>query len=486
MFRAIINSTQLTSDIANDFFQNIGGDSYNDDVSFVATLRALVAPRLRGGEGLYLSLTSTCYTASQIASNSAKCIVKDVCGLDYMNEGTILLHNFNNRNQEDNYANLELMKSTFTSVYEDWIWLDRITEFFRKTFYVLCFVNPTNKQVVLFTDNLDIRRFHYLQCSIFAFLPWYFDPEKGVLPEEMELMQSLREKTPEKYEDCIAKIAAKYDFRTAKIRKLLAGFETKYERLECRRMEEGIQNCIRDIGSLNREISDHLNAKREYEIRLLGLESKIASNDGESEIMDYFLSNDKLVLCTVNDSTMTFVVKDYLTFFDEEMAMSAIHNRNSYIYLPRGRACNNIIPADDMELFMTALIEQKIRMKFCAAYQFTFGRGVRAISGFEYGSECRDCMPNPHIDRYNCMGNYERAINTLLAENNYIMALEQCVASCKSLNFGDSPVMNEFMSHLYGISGYQESVRCIELPDGRIVAPKEAIEFLKTEAAENE
>lgn len=486
MFRAIINSTLLTSDVANDFFQNIDGEFYNGDVSFVATLRALVAPRMQEGESLYLKFTSSNYTASQIASNSVRRMVIGICDLDYVDKGTVLIHNFNSRNQEDNYANLELMKSSFTSIYKDWVMLDIVTEFFRKTFYVLCFVNPNNKQVVIFTDNLDMRKFHYLQCSIFAFLPWYFDPKKGVLPEEMELMQSLREKTPEKYEDCISRIAAKYDFKTAKIRKLLAGFETRYERQECHRMEEGIQNCINNIESLNREISDYLNTKRDYEIRLLGLESKIASNDGESEIMDYFLSNDRLVLYDVTDSTMTFVVKDYLTFFDDEMAISMINNRRSYIYLPRGRACNNIIPADDMEMFMTALVEQRIRMKFCAAYKFTFGRSVQAQSDFRYGSECRDCTPNPHIDRYRCMGNYERTINTLLIENNYIMALEQCVASCKSLNFGDSPVMQEFMSRLYGISNYQKNIRCVELPNGKIVAPKEAIEFLKMEAAENE
>lgn len=486
MFKSIIDSTPLTSDVANDFFQNIGGESYNGDMSFVATLRALVAPRMQEGENLYFSLATSNYSASEIAGSSSKRVVKSICDLDYMNNGTILIHSFTNRNQEDNYANLELMKSTFCQVYQDWVKLDKVTVFFRKTFYVLCFVNPNTKQVVIFTDNMDIRKFHYLQCSIFAFMPWYFDPEKGVSQEEMELIQSLREKTSEKYEDCITRIAAKYDFKTAKVRKLLAGFETRYERQECRRMEEGIQSCINNIESLNREISEYLNTKRDYEIRLLGLESKIASNDGTSEIMDYFLSNDKLILCDVNDSTMTFVVKDYLTFFDDEMAMSMINNRNSYIYLPRGRACNNIIPADDMEMFMTALVEQRIRIKFCAAYKFTFGRSVRAQSNFGYGSECRDCTPNPHIDRYSCMGNYERTINTLLTENNYIMALEQCVASCKSLNFGDSPVMQEFMSRLYGISDYQKNIRCVELPDGKIVAPKEAIEFLKAEATENE
>lgn len=194
MFKSIIDSTPLTSDVANDFFQNIGGESYNGDMSFVATLRALVAPRMQEGENLYFSLATSNYSASEIAGSSSKRVVKSICDLDYMNNGTILIHSFTNRNQEDNYANLELMKSTFCQVYQDWVKLDKVTVFFRKTFYVLCFVNPNTKQVVIFTDNMDIRKFHYLQCSIFAFMPWYFDPEKGVSQEEMELIQSLRRK----------------------------------------------------------------------------------------------------------------------------------------------------------------------------------------------------------------------------------------------------------------------------------------------------
>lgn len=486
MFKAIIDSTPLTSDIADDFFQNIHGNNFNEDISFIATLRALVAPRMQEGESLFLRLKYSNYTADKIASIDSTTVVRAICDLEYMDHGTILIHSFNNRNQDDNYANLELMKSTFCQVYQGWVMLDKITEFFRKTFYVLCFVNSSTKQVVIFADNMDIRRFHYLQCSIFAFMPWYFDPKKGVSQEEMELIQSLREKTPERYEECIAKIAVKYDFKTAKIRKLLAGFETRYERIECQNMQNAIQGCMHDIESLNTQIAEYLREKRDYEIRLLGLETKIASESGESEIMDYFLSNDKLVLCDVNDHTMTFAVRDYLTFFDEEMAMSVINNRCSYIYAPRGRACNNIIPADDMELFMTALVEQKVKIKFCAAYKFKFGETVQALSNFNYDSEFRECMPNPHIDRYSCMGNYGRTINTLLADNNYIMALEQCVASCKSLNFGDSPVMQEFMSRLYGISDYRSNTRCVELPDGRIATPKETIEFLKSEADTNE
>ena len=86
------------------------------------------------------------------------------------------------------------------------------------------------------------------------------------------------------------------------------------------------------------------------------------------------------------------------------------------------------------------------------------------------------------------MGNYKQTINTLLQNHNYIAAIEQCAASCRSLNFGDSTVMSEFMKRIYGMSDRQSRVnmRCIELPNGSVVYPKEAIEWLKAQEATNE
>lgn len=88
-------------------------------------------------------------------------------------------------------------------------------------------------------------------------------------------------------------------------------------------------------------------------------------------------------------------------------------------------------------------------------------------------------MPNTHINEYSCMGNYQTTINKLLASHDYIGALEQCVASCKSLNWGDSTVMSAFVTTLWG--GNRTNNRCIELPDGRVVKPIGAIKWLNAQ-----
>lgn len=488
MFKAIINQTPLVNPTADSFFHDkIYGDSFNNDVTFVSTLRALVAPRMQEEERLKVGFYRTSYEASQISTMSDTRAVKAIAdAFDSTESGNIYIHSFASPNQSDNYAMLELYKRSFIKAYKDWGMLEKVTTFFRKQFYVICFINPELKSVAIFADNLDMRYMHYLQCAILAFLPWYFNPDEGVSELEMSLIESLREKTSSRYEEVLAKIAEQYDFRSARIRQMLEGFETKFEKVECDNVRHRISRALSDIDSLNRQIGEVLQRKNELEIRLLGLEAKIAQGSDDSEIMEYFLCNSKLCLDDVTDSHMTFIVKDYLTYFDEEMAKSMIDNSTSYVYRPNGRTCNNLIPAADIKRLMTAIfIDQKLRIKFCAAYTFDLNGSVQARQEYYFGDNGRNHMPNPHINRYSCLGNYQRTINDLLKDRNYIGAIEQCAASCKSLSFADSTVMQTFMETIYGMRGDGENTRYIELPDGSMVAPKDAIKWLKEQEGES-
>lgn len=488
MFKTAITTNALVNDTANSFFQNIYGDPYNNDISFISTLRALVAPRMNENDVLSVRFNRTEYSASDVSSGSTSAVVKAIC--EYFNQndvGSIYIHSFNNSAQDNNYACLELMKSSFCKVYKGWHRLEKVTEFYQRQFLTMCFINPEKKSVAIFVDNMDMRKMHYLQCSIFAFLPWYFDPEKGVSEIEMELISSLREKTSAKYEDVIARIASQYDFRTARIRQMLSGFETKYERIECDNVRSQLDRIRSNIDSLNRQIGDQIHTKNDLEIKLLGLETKVANSSEDSEIMEYFLCNDRLVLLSVSDNRMVFGVKTYIEYFDEEMALSAIKNRHSYLYVPEGRKCNEYIPEDSIEKLMRAIfIDQILKIRVCAAYEFNLNGSVNARQGFCFDHNFRDCMPNPHIDGYQCLGNYHRAINELLTKRDYITAIEQCIASAKSLNFGDSPVMTLFSKAVYHV-GCNYNNRCIELPDGKIVDPKGAVAWLEEqESGENE
>lgn len=483
MFRQSINSTALTSDAANSYFEHIRGESFNGDITFLSTLRALIAPRMADGESLYLKFDQSNHSESTISENQPKRVITSLTrNFDINQQGIIYIHSVQSGRQEDNTACLNMVKSNFARVYSGWSRLSRVTDLFRNQFYTLCFVNPELKSVVLFIDNLSVSKMHYLQCAILGLFPWYFSPEKGVTQEEMDLINSLRAKDPNEYSACIAKLAERYDFRTARIKQQLAGFETIYERQECERVRNTIGEVDGNIDRYNREIGEQLAYRRELEIKLLGLETKIASGSESSEIMDYFLRNKKLDLDYVDNTELAFIVKDYLSYFDEDAAKRVIDNERSVIYVPEGRACNNYIQADKVrELMYAIFIDQTIRIKVCAAYCFSLTGNVQAQQHYCFGAEYAGYMPNPHIQGYRCMGNYITPINQSLQRHDYISALEQTIASAKSLNFTDSTVIAYFMHNFYGL-GEDEYTRAsrkwFELPDGRCVTAAQAADWV--------
>lgn len=470
MFKTMISHTPITSDAANNFFQNIGGDAYRGDISFIATMRALLAPRIGDEEEITIQFTNSNYRVENLNGASARDCVHTFTSSAYIgSSGYFIIHNFNGPH-DGNLASMKAVEEGFTEMYRSYRRLGKITEFFKKSFPVICFVNQDSKSVVMFVENLDYKRLHYLQIGILPAMPWYFNPAEGLSDIEMELIQSLKEQTSEKYEACIREIASKYDFRAARIRKMLSGFENRYTKSERNRVQAEIAEIDREIGRLNESIGEYYKSRSRQCAHLFGLEEKLARGDENSEIMEYFLCNKKLYLESVSGSEVYFCVADYLSYFDKEMVERVLNNRSSYIYT----TARGSIHQDDMARLIQAIfIDETLHIKFCAAYQFNLAGNVRAQGNHGFPDEFVHFMPNTHINRYMCMGGYERTINSLLKNKDYVGAFEQCIASCKSLNWGDYTVMNRFMVSLYNDEG-----SWIELPDGRYVKPSAAVKWL--------
>lgn len=475
MFKKCIRTTPFMEGAANDCFHNISGYEYEGDCSFVSTLRALLGKRINEDDEVYLNFSRSSYSARDLGTlDIAEAINLITPRIMKTENGIITVHSFED-SEENRVAWLTLVKNHFTEVFKNYDLLEKFTEFYSKSFKTFCFINSKTKNVMIFVDDLDIRKMHYLQCSIVAFLPWYFQPNdenKGITQEEMELIKSLRMRSAVEYERILFKISENYNLREYRIKQLLKGFESNIKEQQIEWVSRQISNVDRDINSRNETINNLIQNKRELGLKLLGLQCELDNGDGESEIMDYFLRNKNLILESVNQDKITFIVRDRCEYFDEDTVQSVIDNKRSYVY-----SNNRDIDKEDCGRLIKAIfIDQKLHVNFCAAYTFWIGDSVRAMSHYDYGMQCENYMPNPHIDEYACLGNYVTPINECLANYNFIGAIAQCVASCKSLNFYDTAVMNEFVKTLYSSRN-----KCIELPDGTYVTSKEAIEWLKND-----
>lgn len=482
MFRSIIRESALTNQKANIFFEKrLFGDYFNGDTSLVATLRAIIYPRMGEEDVLCVSLRNSNNSKSSLKGRPANESLREMFAyLETLeNNGYFIVHSLNG-GEEDNAEVVSFLDENFVDNMPGFTPVQKIAEFY-KSFKVRCFVNEERKITLLVVDRLDVRKFHYLQAAILPAVPWYYDVSKGVAPEELELLRAFKEKESAPYLAAIEAISAKYDFRTPWLRSMLTDFEVLAEKEEIRHLERNIENSRRRVNELKESIGTELKSLDKMLAQHYGLSWRIGEA-GESEILDYLLCNKSIHVDSIEGPHMFFAASGYLTNFDDDMAESVINQPTSYLYQ---NDCG--YTHDQMKKFFKAVFLDKIlKLRFCAGYEMDIGdRTVRAQCGFSFPSELADFMPNPHIDRYRCMGNYSQVIAECYSERDYIGVLQQCAASSVSLNFGDGTVMSEFARKI--LSREYENKKYVTLPDGTNVTHAGAIAWLESqEGTENE
>ena len=492
MFRTTISTTPYTGNIADEYFTNITGESFGgSDRTFLSSIRALAGPRVKPSDHIDLKFLQFRMSADRVEGYGGdyeqiiRAVVGD--GPDNPDElsDTLLIYTGSYYNASESEAVMKVFEEHFCDVFPDYYAETHIPTYFAKAkFKVLTFISTSKRATITFVDSPDIRKHHMVQAAATVMLPWIFVREpgqSGLDEDETALLQSLHKSTPDEYLAVLGKMAEKLNFREMQIRKLLQGYESSYERSQLETIKSQIDDINRRVEAYNIQIKEALQDRRDKMIIMLGLEQKIQEGDGESEIMEYFLASKKLLLEEVSGDRMRFIVKDYLTYWDEDYARKCVDNTDSIMYENlRGYS------RTQAQRFLKALFaDRTIKLRVCAAYDFYLFGNVQGVEDYHFPSDLVGYMPNPHIQHYACMGDFRPAINTLLQDNDWIGAFEQTIASAKSLSFYDGTVMNRFTSNLYNQS--YAYTRCIELPDGSVVKVAEAIEWLEQqEGAENE
>ena len=475
MFRQTVGSTPFTDDIANEYFRNkISGGSIGQDTSFLATLRALFSERIPDEDLISFYFEASSHRASSFDDDSFDSVVS----LPLWSHGLAMLHAFSG-GADANKRCMDEAEKYFGGL-EGWTRLPRPTEYYAKTMRVLVFVNAANKNVAIFVDSTDMRKIHFLEAGVLSFFPWYFDPANGFSAEEKAVCESLMKTSPDAYHAALSAMAKKLGFRESIERRMLNDFESKGDRDRAEKEERDIMNLSSKIEDLEREIAAIIRDRYDRQIMLLGLREKLDSGEGCGELGDYFATNKSVAFTGIRDDSFNFVAKGYLSYWDEELAERVIGKSSSYLYA----GCSD--NGKDMELLYRAVfLERKIRLRVCAAFRIE--RRGTAYRYKEYAfppGEFGTYMPNPHIDRFQCIGDNVSAIEQCISRGDYIGAVEQCAAATLNFNLADPTVMGVFSRMLNKTGDYTPNINAFELPDGTVTDPKGAIEWLKSQKSE--
>lgn len=477
MFTRSLNSLTLTSGIANEIFPNIQGESYNGDVSFIATLRALAAPRISENDVIYLRVRTIRPREPDLRecdSESEKInYLSDYCIAD----DSILVCGFNGAIESNRIAAMATIDESFLKVYSGFVELKDLSAFVAKQANMRFYINEETRSVVVFVNNLDLKLYHYIQSVVSRLIPWVFK-DKPLEEQERELVKSLIRRTAVEYERLIEEFAEKYDFRSKKIEKMLGDFENAAKRQHLNSTVALIDNIERQIDHNVNQYRDLIRQREAKIIEKDGLTAQLKSSCNESEISDYFICNKHLDPICVNSTKLGFIVSCYIENFDLEMYERISENFDGYMY--DGYTVTNPEFQDFKvrKKFMDAIFsdEPLLKVKTCAYYLIDLVGSVSTVRDYAYPPMYSDMLPNMHLQRHGCLGNQRPLIEEALRNGDNIGAIEQCVCSAKSINVGESATFPYMLRALFA----SDAKKYIELPDGTSCTPSEALKWLET------
>jgi hypothetical protein len=346
--------------------------------------------------------------------------------------------------------------------------------FFIKKLDGLFYVN--DHSCIIFLDGMDIRKYHSLQMMIPKYLPKLFE-NNPLSEQETALLKSLGSRFSDEYERMIEQMAQSLDMRGEIIRTRLKGFEKLYEREQMQKVRQYIENYQQDYRDLVGKLNTMSKLIQDQQIILAGLQCSIDSEDrGESELMEYFLCNRQLSVIRVQGTSLEFVAHGYADVFDEDAFDTYARNRSSALYHNLG----GDVTRAGMELLYRSIFETgEYKLRVCAAYKADMRNGLTPMKGYVFPPESRDYLPNPHIQRFNCIGGYAGRFAEYMHRHDYVGAIDQAVVSARNLNFHDSTVMEALA---YDLS--HTTVKCIEDAGGNLMTPRMAIKKMEEDAAE--
>lgn len=482
MLKTAIRRTPFNTDVANDFFKNITGDKYMQDDVLVSVARAILPQRMEDGDSVQFHYQSKYINAGRHFEGTAEeCEASITSEINLSDTNLVTIYYFTGVRREDSAPYMDAIKEHFVHKHRGWEENMTVRHGLSQYFPIYAFVNRSKRNVVIFMGESDIPRQRWATLAVFSCMPWYF-ADKGIplTDEERELLNCLTAKSEStevaerKFRDTMERMAAKYDFEKIRVGQLLDGFETRYERREIENAQAAIRRNDEKIADLNSMLRDELSNRRENTIRLSGLKMRVEELGETSAIKDLFLTNPRLYLEHVGDHDMVFSVKTDLEYFDSEQLETYIGNRRSWVY-QEGR----IASADMVKLLRALFIDNTLRLQVCGCYKLDMGGRAYAQGDHEFPDSFSDYMPNTHVNAFTCLGGHNIYINERLQNGDYVGAIMQCIASCQSLNFGDSAVMERFMEYLH-----DDTYSGIRLPDGRVVKPSEAVKWLNEQGTQ--
>lgn len=482
MFNRELDRLTLTSEIANEVFPNINGVNFNYDTSFLATLRALVAPRMAKKDTLYLDVRTYTYREAALKEYGDEDSIRMLT--DGIGNNTILVCGFCSGRESDNKASMKVVDNAFLRYFDGYEEIKDLRAFAAKQADMRFYINEKTKSTVIFIEGMNLRLYHFAQSFVSRFLPWYFK-KKPLEDNERELVRALIQKTATGYEKLIEEFSEKYDFRSIKIKKMVGGIANRTKVNQLAQVQRNIADRERKLEEIRERFQALAEEMQDLRTRECGLTWQIDNAADDTELVEFFVHNKNINVINANNNNIEIIISTVIDSYDPDLYERMRKNKDSYLYT--GYDVNNDVFADvnARKKMIEALFGDDAIMgiKVCAYYNLELNGRVHVTKRYAYPKpEYEDCLTNPHFYFFACLGTYEGLINDALRKGDYMYAVEQCIISAQTLNLAEgAQTVAPFLGQVFN-----SDKKIIRMPNGTSCTPVEAYNWLLAQENNNQ
>lgn len=330
---------------------------------------------------------------------------------------------------------------------------------------------------VIFINSRDNRYYHLLISFLSLLLPNLFK-ERPLEDKDYNIIKALSKNEKSQFVEQIQEAIKEYlpEFRRMMLGTLIKAMHENKIRSAYEDTER-YRNAIRDYED---RLAETVRELKQAIVIYEGLKITEHMEKPEEELVEYMAKNPDIHNLTIRDNTLYFTVATLLNNYNEQ-AWQTFKERG-YIY--DGEYSARLLDAfrveDNRKLLLDSIFSEtpEFAIKIAGNYQLNmYEQRLYCSSDYNYEEAdpvFKDCLPNPHIKLFACLGGYKERVNQAIRTGNLVSAIELCCASAGSVNLDETE--QTFRPFLGWLLSSQK--KCLHRRDGVDMTPEEALVYL--------
>lgn len=462
----------LSPELESEFVNIVGDGTFKGDNFALAMARLLLKPRITEEDTVTVKVVDPNHTAWSTWAEDGKQFIDEIsmenavmfCVWDKLERAMTLVNMNKSLSGWEEYTTREL------SLIGEQLGIS-----------LRIFRNNERKSTVVFTNTPDYESWHYLTCLFKVFYPWGI---RCTTETEQGFVKTLfgsrgTDKTYKAMNDMVYNIV---DVDIVRKKYYLCGYEGKLKNIQRRRYADQMEDIMRRINEKLNGVRELYKQYNEKALVVEAIDNNINNGNNNNELMNYFLSNKNITVESGDDDgEIVYVVTGYMTLYDPEVAQEYINNGSSIMYSELSRIDDSFFSKERIRKLMTEIfVESNIKIRMCSAWKISFGGCVLPVRHFSYRDKYKSYFPNPHLDKYGCLGGWQQVLEESCDKLDYVYAVDTTCAENGNLNLSDTVVLRGFLSELF-----RRDMTVLELPNGQVVDSIAAVKWMEGDDGSN-